>query len=155
MLSVELESDGKRYRVTDLSSMGSDYWRLPVVLRILLENVLRKELATLWTLENIGDIRQAGLVAGVELVRNWRTRESFDLRERAGIRVCEAMARRGVLTRPIGNVVVLIPPYCTTPIQMRKMVSALRDSVAEVFGNEMPTTSKRQALRKNRPAKAR
>ena len=46
--------------------------------------------------------------------KNWKTREPFALREQAGIRVCAAMARRGVLTRPVGNVIVLMPPYCTT-----------------------------------------
>jgi adenosylmethionine-8-amino-7-oxononanoate aminotransferase len=50
-------------------------------------------------------------MTGVELVKNWKTREPFPLRERVGIRVCEAMARRGVLTRPVGNVIVLMPPY--------------------------------------------
>ena len=81
---------------------------------------------------NVGDIRQVGLIAGIELVKNWRTREPFALRERAGIRVCEAMARRGVLTRPVGNVIVLMPPYCTTKGQLRRMVSALAESVAEL-----------------------
>jgi adenosylmethionine-8-amino-7-oxononanoate aminotransferase len=42
------------------------------------------------------------------------------------------MAKRGVLTRPIGNVMVLMPPYCTTPAQLRKMVSAVAESVAEL-----------------------
>jgi adenosylmethionine-8-amino-7-oxononanoate aminotransferase len=56
------------------------------------------------------------------------------LRERAGIRVCEAMARRGVLTRSVGNVIVLMPPYCTTPVQARKMVCTVFDSICEVFG---------------------
>jgi adenosylmethionine-8-amino-7-oxononanoate aminotransferase len=74
------------------------------------------------------------LIAGIELVRDWRTREPFDLCERAGIRVCEAMARRGVLTRPVGNVIVLMPPYCTTPVQARMMVRAVFDSIREVFG---------------------
>src|SRR6478752_534287 len=78
-------------------------------------------------------MRQVGLVVGVELVRDWRTREPFDLRERIGIRVCEAMARRGVLTRPIGNVVPLIPPYCTTESQARKMVEALSLGIEEIF----------------------
>jgi lysine---8-amino-7-oxononanoate aminotransferase len=97
-----------------------------------LEQTLRDELAALWRCPNIGDIRQVGLVVGVELVRNWRTRQPFDLRERAGIRVCEAMARRGVLTRPVGNVVVLMPPYCTTPAQARWMVTALGDAAAAI-----------------------
>ena len=48
--------------------------------------------------------------------------------------VCDAMARRGVLTRPIGNVIVLMPPYCTTPAQAREMVGALRGGIEDVFG---------------------
>ena len=97
-----------------------------------LEQCLRKELTALWHCPNIGDIRQVGLVVGVELVRNWRTRKPFDLRERAGIRVCEAMARQGVLTRPVGNVVVLMPPYCTTPAQVRRMVTTLGEAAAAI-----------------------
>jgi len=56
------------------------------------------------------------------------------LRERAGIRVCEAMARRGVLTRPVGNVIVLMPPYCTTRAQLSKIIAAMRESILETFG---------------------
>ena len=99
-----------------------------------LEQTLREELKTVWSSPNVGDIRQVGLMVGVELVRDWRTREPFGLRERAGTRVCEAMAKRGVLTRPIGDVVVLMPPYCTTPVQIRRIVEALRDALREVFG---------------------
>jgi len=98
-----------------------------------LEQTLSEELETLWSLPNVGDIRQVGLVAGIELVKDWRTREPFPLRKRAGIRVCEAMAARGVLTRPIGNVIVLMPPYCTTKPQLGKMVTALRSAIHEVF----------------------
>jgi len=98
-----------------------------------LETVLRNKLKLLWQLSNVGDVRQVGLVAGIELVKDWRTRKPFDLRERAGIRVCEAMARRGVLTRPVGNVIVLMPPYCTTPAQLQKMISALREAVTICF----------------------
>jgi adenosylmethionine-8-amino-7-oxononanoate aminotransferase len=100
-----------------------------------LEKNLHNELQTLWSLPNVGDIRQVGLIAGIELVRDWRTRESFDLRERAGIRVCETMAQRGVLTRPVGNVIVLMPPYCTTPKQVGRMVRAVFDSIREVLGS--------------------
>lgn len=101
--------------------------------RAKLENAFATELETLWPQPNVGDVRCVGLVAGVELVKDWRTRKPFDLRERAGIRVCEAMAKHGVLTRPIGNVIVLMPPYCTTPSQARKMVHALREAITEVF----------------------
>jgi adenosylmethionine-8-amino-7-oxononanoate aminotransferase len=56
------------------------------------------------------------------------------LRERAGARVGEAMAKRGVLTRPIGDVIVLMPPYCATLTQAGQMVGAMRDGIDEVFG---------------------
>jgi len=101
-----------------------------------LQSNLQAALASLWNLPQVGDIRQAGLVAGIELVKDWRTREPFALRDRAGIRVCEAMARHGVLTRPVGNVIVLIPPYCTTKTQVHKMVEALTQGIGEVFGNK-------------------
>jgi adenosylmethionine-8-amino-7-oxononanoate aminotransferase len=100
--------------------------------RSRLEDTMRLELETLWSLPQVGDIRQVGLIAGIELVRNWRTREPYALRERAGIRVCELMAKRGVLTRPIGNVVVLMPPYCTTLDQTRRIITVLRDAIARL-----------------------
>jgi adenosylmethionine-8-amino-7-oxononanoate aminotransferase len=102
--------------------------------RRVLEAAFASNLETLWSCSSVGDVRRVGLVAGIELVRDWRTRKPYPLADRAGIRVCEAMRRRGVLTRPIGSVVVLIPPYCTTVKQLGTMVDALRDSIDEVLG---------------------
>jgi adenosylmethionine-8-amino-7-oxononanoate aminotransferase len=103
------------------------------VQRTRLCTALAEEVHSLWDLPQVGDIRQAGCVVGVELVKEWQTREPFALAERAGIRVCEALAKRGVLTRPIGNVIVLMPPYCTTKSQVRQMVGALSESIEEVL----------------------
>ena len=104
--------------------------------RWAVQQTLRDALDELWKHPQIGDIRQVGLVAGIELVKRWRTREPFDLAERIGIRVCEAMARHGVLTRPVGNVIVLMPPYCTTPEQVCRMVRAVGDGITEVCGGQ-------------------
>jgi adenosylmethionine-8-amino-7-oxononanoate aminotransferase len=48
------------------------------------------------------------------------------------------MACRGVLTRPIGNVIVLMPPYCTQPDELRTMVSVMREAIEEVTGAPSP-----------------
>jgi len=76
---------------------------------------MRDQSKRLWQLPNVGDVRQVGVVMGVELVRNWQPGSAFKLIERAGIRACDAMARRGVLTRSIGNVVVVMPPLLHDP----------------------------------------
>jgi len=103
--------------------------------RARLQKQMHTELQSLWTLPHVGDIRQVGLVAGIELVQDWRTRKPFDLRARAGIRVCEVMAKRGVLTRPVGNVIVLMPPYCTTRAQLQQMIAAVDKGVKELAKN--------------------
>lgn len=95
---------------------------------------LANGLRSLWDSPWVGDIRQVGLVAGIELVRDWRTREPFAPAEKAGIRVCEAMAHAGVLTRSIGNVVVLMPPYCTTEAELQRMIQTLREALNSALG---------------------
>ena len=117
-----------------IASLGLLRTQASIAARRKLESVLRESLVQLWASPHVGDIRQVGLVAGIELVRDWRTRKPFDLGERAGARVCEAMSRHGVLTRPIGNVIVVMPPYCATPTQARRMVSTLHESIEEVLG---------------------
>lgn len=105
---------------------------------------LRTESAVLWELPQVGDMRQCGLVLAVELVEDWKTRKPLALKDRAGFRVCEAMARRGVLTRPIGNVIVVMPPYCTTPSQVQQILTCLHDSIIEIFPDHPKNSEKLQ-----------
>jgi adenosylmethionine-8-amino-7-oxononanoate aminotransferase len=97
---------------------------------------LRTEAKRLWALPQVGDIRQAGCVLAVELVRDWRTRAPFALDEQAGIRVCNGLAKRGVLTRPVGNVIVVMPSFCTTQRQVKKIFTALHDSIDESLNKQ-------------------
>jgi adenosylmethionine---8-amino-7-oxononanoate aminotransferase len=85
-----------------------------------------------WDLKQVGDIRHVGLIAGIELVRDWRTRKPYKWEERVGIRVCDEAKKRGVLTRPIGNVLVIMPPYCATATQLEKICDVLRASISKV-----------------------
>jgi len=60
---------------------------------------------------NVAELRQTGMILAIELVRDRRTRESFDWRERRGLRLYEHALSRGVLLRPLGPVVYWMPPY--------------------------------------------
>ncbi len=102
-------------------------------MRASLERDITAELGPLWLEPRVGDIRQCGLVVGIELVRDWRTRDPFPARDRVGHRVCQALRARGVLTRPIGNVIVLMPPYCMTRAQFRQVVRSLVAAFRDTF----------------------
>ena len=72
-------------------------------------------------------------VAVLPLVELVRTDETDDVTLATAWAVTKKLKKRGVLTRPIGNVIVLMPPYCTTPAQMKKMVTAVRESIESAF----------------------
>ena len=97
---------------------------------------LHIEARRLWSLPQVGDIRQAGCVLAVELVHDWQTREPFNLAEQAALRVCDGLAKRGVLTRPVGNVIVVMPPFCTTQRQVKKIFASLHDSIDESLNKQ-------------------
>ncbi|HEV3261075.1 MAG TPA: adenosylmethionine--8-amino-7-oxononanoate transaminase [Gemmataceae bacterium] len=71
---------------------------------------LRLHLQRLAALPHVGDVRQRGLMAGVELVRDKATRQPFPAAQRMGAHVCRMARDRGVLLRPLGDVVVIMPP---------------------------------------------
>jgi adenosylmethionine---8-amino-7-oxononanoate aminotransferase len=71
---------------------------------------LAQQLERLRDLPMVGDIRQKGLLAGIELVRKRDTREPFPAELRMGQRVCRLAREQGVLLRPLGDVLVVMPP---------------------------------------------
>ncbi len=89
--------------------------------------------ARFWEHPNVGDVRREGMICAIELVRDFRTREAFPYSGRTGFRICEAARNRGLLTRPIGDVLVLMPPYCSTDRQLEQMAEALWDALCEVL----------------------
>lgn len=95
---------------------------------------LEAQIARFWASPHVGDIRRVGLLAGIELVRDWRTREPFPWSARVGMRVCEEAKKRGVLTRPIGNVLVVMPPYCVTEDELARIADALLAGIRRVCG---------------------
>jgi adenosylmethionine-8-amino-7-oxononanoate aminotransferase len=72
----------------------------------------------------VADVRLQGLMGGIEL-------DSPSPQERWGRRVCAAAVRRGVLLRPLGDVVVLMPPLTVEPAEVERIVTTLADSIRE------------------------
>ena len=81
----------------------------------------------------VAEVRQCGFMAGVELRRT--EREPFPADQFTGAKVCLAARRHGLLTRPIRDTIVLMPPYCIDEAQIRRMVSALGEALREVCGD--------------------
>ncbi len=78
---------------------------------------------------HVGDIRQRGFMVGIELVKEKTTKEPYPLSVKAGHRVAALARTKGLIVRPIGNVLVLMPPLSTTPVEVKKMVEILQQSV--------------------------
>jgi adenosylmethionine-8-amino-7-oxononanoate aminotransferase len=73
----------------------------------------------------VKEVRMQGLMCGVELSPGI---------EKAGRRVCAASVRRGVLLRPLGDVVVIMPPLTITADEIERIVRTLREAIVEVYG---------------------
>ncbi len=70
---------------------------------------------------HVGEVRQRGLMVGIELVRDRRTREEYGYELRAGHLACLEARRLGAVLRPLGNVVVLMPPLAMTEAELAEL----------------------------------
>ena len=90
---------------------------------------LAARLAPLAGHPHVADVRQTGMIAAVELVKDRRTREPFPAAERRGLRVYRHGLERGVVLRPLGNVVYFMPPFCITPDEIDFMVEVAAEGI--------------------------
>ncbi|MCY9693425.1 adenosylmethionine--8-amino-7-oxononanoate transaminase [Paenibacillus alginolyticus] len=93
---------------------------------------VENKLAALKERPHIGDIRQKGLMIGIELVRDKGSREPYDWVERIGVRTSMRARELGMLTRPLGNVIVFIPPLVSTEAELESMIDILAESIVNV-----------------------
>lgn len=93
---------------------------------------LAEMLAPLRGLPHVGDIRQKGFMVGIELVEDKASRRRFDFRRRTGAAVCMNIRKRGVILRPLGDVIVLMPPPAMEEDDLARIVEAVRAEVANL-----------------------
>jgi len=91
--------------------------------------LLRRELEPLRPLPHVGDIRQVGFMVGIEMMRDPVRGEPYPYEARTGIRTILEARRRGLIIRPLGDVIVLMPPLSISHRDIVRMVRIVRDSI--------------------------
>jgi adenosylmethionine-8-amino-7-oxononanoate aminotransferase len=85
-------------------------------------------------LAHVAEIRQRGSMVGIELQRDPARRQSYAPAERIGHRTILAARRRGVILRPLGDVLVLMPPLSISADEIETLVEVAAESIREVTG---------------------
>jgi adenosylmethionine-8-amino-7-oxononanoate transaminase len=92
----------------------------------------RRELMRWDRWEHVGEIRQVGLMIGIELVADKKEKTPYPLEWRVGTLVCRRAKERGVLLRPLGNVIVLMPPLSISIRELKKLIQIVGEEIERV-----------------------
>jgi adenosylmethionine---8-amino-7-oxononanoate aminotransferase len=90
---------------------------------------LGEHLARIAGLPHVGNARQCGFIAAIELVRDAATKEPFPWAEKRGLGVCDYARSEGVWIRPLGNVLVIMPPLSATIEQLDRICVAVERGI--------------------------
>lgn len=93
---------------------------------------LKELLEEVSQLKHVGDIRQIGFMTGIELVSDKETKEPFLAKNRVGYQVSLRLRELGLLTRPLGDVMVFMPPHVTTKEELKDMLEIMKQAIDEV-----------------------
>jgi adenosylmethionine-8-amino-7-oxononanoate aminotransferase len=78
---------------------------------------------------HVAEVRQRGMIVAIELVKDRKSRTPYPWQERRGLTIYRHALSRGVLLRPVGNVVYFMPPYVITPEEIDLMVDVAREGI--------------------------
>ncbi len=78
---------------------------------------------------HVAEVRQRGMIVAIELARDKASRQPYAWQERRGLIVYRHALERGVVLRPVGNVVYFMPPYVITPEEIDLMVDVAREGI--------------------------
>jgi adenosylmethionine-8-amino-7-oxononanoate aminotransferase len=94
--------------------------------------LLKNGLKNYNNLSHVGDIRQKGFMVGIELVKDKKTKEQYPIDKKMGIKVIMEARTRKVVIRPLGNVIILMPPLSILPSQLKMLLKVVYDSIKVV-----------------------
>jgi adenosylmethionine-8-amino-7-oxononanoate aminotransferase len=93
---------------------------------------LRDKLKNFWELKHVGDIRQLGFMVGIELVRDRESKEPYPHGAKTGIKVIKEARKRGLMIRPLGDVIVLMPPLSISDEELDRLLEITYESIKGV-----------------------
>lgn len=93
---------------------------------------LKKRLRRLRQWKHVGDIRQVGMMVGIELVEDKISRRAYPIAQRIGWQVCEQAKSDGVLLRPLGNVIVLMPPLSIEIHELDQLINVVGKCIQKI-----------------------
>jgi len=91
--------------------------------------ILQERLNDISGLAHVGDVRNKGLMAGIEMVKNKETREPYAWEDKTGWKVAHYARNNGVIIRPLGNVIVIMPPLSISNENLARMLVVIRDGI--------------------------
>ncbi len=91
--------------------------------------LLENELKEFTGLSHVGNVRNKGLMVGIELVKNKDTKEPYRPEDKIGWKVADLAMEDEVLIRPLGNVVVLMPPIGISKMDLKKLLNVTYSSI--------------------------
>lgn len=82
----------------------------------------------------VDEVRQLGVMTGIELTAEPGSRQPFSAQQLVGLRIGQRARELGVIIRPLGNVMVLMPPLCISRDDVSRLVSVTSQSISDVLG---------------------
>lgn len=96
---------------------------------------LQERLKEFKKLDHVGDVRQKGIITGIELVKNKKTKEPYPLELKTGYKVTDSAREKGAVIRPLGNVIVLMPPLSISEDELAMLLDITYNSIKKVTEN--------------------
>jgi len=93
--------------------------------------LLTQRLSVISEMEHVGEVRHIGVMVGIELVQDKESKTPYDLTEKRGMKVCEVARKQGAIIRPLGNVVVLMPPLAMSEEELNQLLDIVEKSIRE------------------------
>jgi adenosylmethionine-8-amino-7-oxononanoate aminotransferase len=91
--------------------------------------LLEKWLKDISGLPHVGDVRNKGLMAGIELVSDKKTKEPYPWEDKIGWKVANYARENGVFIRPLANVIVIMPPLIISNENLDRMLAVIKDAI--------------------------